>query len=310
MSLPGVRSVARRNRVWQVLIAVAAFANVLLACSAPFFLFSLVRSSIGVRGGVDVAGAVRSTLWLGGIVAVAGVAMLIGRIHKTTMTSLRARLPAPGEADRLVNIARELSIGLGIPVPAVAVIDDDAPNAIGVGLSPKRTTIAVTTGLLRLAARDEVEAVVAAELVAVARFDTAMRTTVLACTEAALGNGKNDNRAARSSTQQATGVATRLAARVAVALRQHSVDADAGTADAMTVGVTRHPDALRRVLVKLREDPRVVAADPLTAWLWFEPVLVGNDGTPERLAAVHGALDRRIARLGGPAFESTDAPRG
>lgn len=66
---------------------------------------------------------------------------------------------------RLFNIVEEMSIAAGLPkVPDIYIIDDDMPNAFATGRSPKNSAIAVTTGLLKILNRDELQGVVAHEV--------------------------------------------------------------------------------------------------------------------------------------------------
>ena len=49
---------------------------------------------------------------------------------------------------QLFNVVEELSIAAGIPLPAIYVIDDTAPNAFATGRDPEHSAVAITTGLL------------------------------------------------------------------------------------------------------------------------------------------------------------------
>src|SRR5581483_2185774 len=71
----------------------------------------------------------------------------------------------------LHHVVEALAIGEGIPKPAVYVIDDPSPNAFATGISPDRAAISVTTGLLGLMNREELEGVVGHEMSHIKNYD-------------------------------------------------------------------------------------------------------------------------------------------
>jgi heat shock protein HtpX len=71
----------------------------------------------------------------------------------------------------LYNIVEGLSMAAGIPQPKIYVIDDEAPNAFATGRDPEHASIAVTTGLLKIMKREELEGVVAHEISHIANYD-------------------------------------------------------------------------------------------------------------------------------------------
>ena len=62
------------------------------------------------------------------------------------------------------NTVENLSITAGLPMPKLFVIDDPAPNAFATGRNKDHAVIAVTTGLLPLLNKSELEGVLAHEL--------------------------------------------------------------------------------------------------------------------------------------------------
>lgn len=115
------------------------------------------------------------------IVMVAGVlaaGWLVGRLGG-------ARRPAPAEAQRMEVYVEALCLGAGLPVPQLAVIDDEAPGALAYGRGPRTATVAVTTGLLEALAPVELEGTLAHLLARIAD-GTARRDTQL-CALALLG---------------------------------------------------------------------------------------------------------------------------
>ena len=90
-----------------------------------------------------------------------------------------ARLPEGYESERLEVSVEALCLGAGLPVPQLAVIDDEASTALVYGRGPRTATIAVTTGLLRSVPPAELEGTLAHLLARVAD-GTARRDTHLA----------------------------------------------------------------------------------------------------------------------------------
>ena len=65
----------------------------------------------------------------------------------------------------LYNIVEEMSLAAGMgKVPKVYIIDDPAPNAFAAGMTPDKSIVAVTSGLLNMMTRDELQGVVAHEI--------------------------------------------------------------------------------------------------------------------------------------------------
>ena len=69
------------------------------------------------------------------------------------------------------NTIEEMSIAAGIPVPKAYIIDDLDPNAFATGMSPDRSSIAVTRGLLNLLNRDELQGVASHEMSHIKNYD-------------------------------------------------------------------------------------------------------------------------------------------
>ena len=74
-----------------------------------------------------------------------------------------------------------LSIAANIPVPKAYVIEDPSPNAFATGRDPQHASVAVTTGLLKILNREELEGVLAHEIAHIKHYDIRfmMLTTVL-----------------------------------------------------------------------------------------------------------------------------------
>jgi len=79
----------------------------------------------------------------------------------------------------LYRIIENLCITAGLPTPKIYIIDDPAPNAFATGRNAEHAVIAVTTGLLNLLDRSELEGVIAHELAHIGNKDMLLQTIVV-----------------------------------------------------------------------------------------------------------------------------------
>ncbi len=83
------------------------------------------------------------------------------------------------EYAELHRVVENLAITAGLPKPKVYIINDPSPNAFATGRDPKHSAIAVTTGLLNILDRSELEGVLAHELSHIGNRDTLVMTVVV-----------------------------------------------------------------------------------------------------------------------------------
>ena len=78
----------------------------------------------------------------------------------------------------LFSIVAEQASNAGLPMPKVYEIASDSPNAFATGRSPKKATVAVTTGIRQLLNREELGGVLAHEMAHVGNRDTLIMAVV------------------------------------------------------------------------------------------------------------------------------------
>jgi heat shock protein HtpX len=83
----------------------------------------------------------------------------------------RAREVGREEAPELYDIVEHLSRRAGLPMPRVAILPQDQPNAFATGRNPEHAVVAATQGILKILDRDELEGVMAHELAHVKHRD-------------------------------------------------------------------------------------------------------------------------------------------
>jgi len=229
----------------------------------------------------------------GGTVGVAvGLAMALGLSFTSYFSSMSLALSSTGakpasreQYPQLYNVVEGVSIAAGVPMPAVYVVNDPAPNAFATGRKPEKAAVAATTGLLEKLNRDELEGVMAHEVAHIRNQDIKVMTLAVATAGSIaimtdmfwrllwFGGGRrrgsgNDNNPIAIIGIVVVAVLAPLAAamlKAAVSRRRESL------ADASAVEITRFPTGLRRALEKLDADTTVVSrTSHATSHLWVE----------------------------------------
>jgi heat shock protein HtpX len=79
----------------------------------------------------------------------------------------------------LYTLTENLSIAAGLPMPKLYVINDSVPNAFATGRNKEHGVVAVTTGLLKILEKNELEGVIAHELAHIGNRDILLQTVVV-----------------------------------------------------------------------------------------------------------------------------------
>jgi heat shock protein HtpX len=107
-------------------------------------------------------------LWTGVLLVLGGIAVFIlfQYLVGPAIVAATARLHylKPGENPWLESTVRELAEKSGVPMPKVATVPNNTPNAFVFGRSASGATLAVHDGLLKSLNQDEVRGVIAHEL--------------------------------------------------------------------------------------------------------------------------------------------------
>jgi heat shock protein HtpX len=124
-------------------------------------LLVIVGGALGGRGGMQIALVIA--------VLMNGVSYFFS--DKIALKSSGAQPVTREQLPRLYQVMERLAAKANIPVPALYVVPDMAPNAFATGRSPKHASVAVTQGLLQIMNDDELEGVIAHELSHVRNYD-------------------------------------------------------------------------------------------------------------------------------------------
>lgn len=87
------------------------------------------------------------------------------------------------------HIVQELTLSARLPMPKVYIVDDPSPNAFATGRDPEHATVSVTSGLLRIMNREELEAVIGHELSHIKNYDIRVSTLAATLSSVIIGIG-------------------------------------------------------------------------------------------------------------------------
>jgi heat shock protein HtpX len=283
----------------------AAFVVAVLCLLGFFVGYAIVGDP---SGGVAATGA---ALLLGGLISVG----TYFQGDKLVLAVSGARPVDAQAAPQLMNVVQEMAIAANVPMPAVYVIDDTAPNAFATGRDPKHASIAITTGLVEKLDREELQGVIGHELSHVRNFDIrfALIVGVMVGAIAILadfflrftfwGGGR------RGRDRDGGGGAQLIIFIIAIALAilapiiarfiQLAVSRQREyLADASAVELTRNPYGLERALAKISGDAEVLeVANRGTQHMYFTNPIKKFEERSSNLFSTHPAIVDRINRL-------------
>ncbi|HET9731378.1 MAG TPA: M48 family metallopeptidase [Acidimicrobiales bacterium] len=156
------------------------------ACMVAFFvvwvgigaLVGYIWASAGARSGTSMTGYVMAGVAVAAVFALIGIAFSVVSGARLVLAVSGAR---PADRDRylvLHDLVEALAIGAGVPKPDVYVIEDPSPNAFATGTSPQHAAITVTTGLLAVMDREELEGVLGHEMSHIRNYDVRLLLVV------------------------------------------------------------------------------------------------------------------------------------
>jgi heat shock protein HtpX len=202
------------------------------------------------------------------------------------------------DAPALYNAVESLSAKAKVPVPKIYIIPNETPNAFATGRNEDHAAVAVTSGIMKILNKDELEGVIAHELSHIKHKDILISTMAATVASAvvllsrwAVFFGSDDG--GMISTIAMAIVAPVAATVIQMALsRSREYEADAGSAK-----VSGKPEALAGALAKLSKAARLkpMDANPSTAPMFIVNPLSG--GMIMNLFSTHPPVEKRIERL-------------
>jgi heat shock protein HtpX len=227
--------------------------------------------------------------------------------NRLVLTMTGAKLIQQSDNPKLFDLIQEITIASGLPMPKVAVVIDDAPNAFATGRNPEHALIAFTTGILDVMDRDQLQGVIAHELAHVANRDTLV-SAVAATTAGAIAivsdvlarmmffGGRRENNNANPIALVVSLIILIMAPLAAVMLKSAISRKRESLADATAVSFTRNPAGLRSALEVLAADSTVVQQrSTAVAHIWIESPL--DSKSVSKMFSTHPPIQERIAVL-------------
>ena len=234
---------------------------------------------------------------------------------KLVLSLNHARPASREEFFDFYTVTENLSIAAGLPMPRLYVIDDPAPNAFATGRDEKHAVVCVTTGLLAMMTRPELEGVIGHELSHIKNRDILLMTiaVVLAGFVALaanlflrfsfFGGGRRDDRGEGGAILMILAIVGIILAPVAAKLIELAISRRREyLADASSALLTRYPEGLASALGKLGNyQAPMRSANLATAHLFindpFGKKAGGSSGWIERLFSTHPPIPDRIRAL-------------
>lgn len=209
----------------------------------------------------------------------------------------------------LHTIIENLAITAGLPKPAVYVISDPAPNAFATGRGPKNSAIAVTTGLLGMMDRSELEGVLAHELSHIGNRDILIGTVAVVLVgiismvadvfmRGMLWGGRDD-RENNSPFTLIIGIVLAILMPIIASIIQLAISRKREfLADASGAILTRYPEGLASALQKISSYKQPLRnASTATAHLYISNPFGNIAKGFANLFSTHPPTEKRIAAL-------------
>lgn len=225
---------------------------------------------------------------------------------KIVLKMYKAKEVTEHDAPELYSIVRRLAQKAEIPMPKVYIMEQDQPNAFATGRNPSHAAIAVTTGIMRILSREELEGVIGHELAHVKHRDILIGTIAATIAGAIsylaqmaqwamIFGGRHDDEEGGNPVaalvMMIVGPIAAMLIQMAIS-RSREYSADEG--GARIAGNPMHlAGALKKLHLASQRIP--LEASPATSHMFIVSPLSG--GGILKLFSTHPPIEERIARL-------------
>ena len=226
------------------------------------------------------------------------------------------------ENRELHRVLENLAITAGLPMPRFYIIDDPAPNAFATGRNAEHAVVCVTTGLLGMLDRSELEGVLAHELSHIGNRDMLVSTVAVVLVGfvsiasdifmrslwfRGVGGGDREDRGNAGAIFMIIGVALSILAPIFATMIHLAISRKREfLADASGALLTRYPDGLASALEKIGGYTQPLrTATNATAHLFLQNPFgadrenAGHTPLLVRLFSTHPPISERIRALRG-----------
>jgi heat shock protein HtpX len=261
-----------------------------------------------------LGGGSSSAVMLGLVIALVMVGGSYWFSDKLALASAKAQLISEADHPEFYGMIRDLSQRAGLPMPRVAVSPSEQPNAFATGRGPNNAVVCATRGLLQSMSRDEIEGVMAHELMHVRNRDiligsvaAAVATAISSIAQMAMfatmfaGGRDDENRPNPFAVLLVSMLAPLAASLIQMAIsRSREFEADRGAAELLGSGQSL-AQALEKIEVLATRMPMQVSPAQAQAYI-HNPLAEmharrGSGVNVSRLFSTHPATEERIRRL-------------
>ena len=217
--------------------------------------------------------------------------------------STRAQPIKDGHFSEVTQIISHLTQKEKMPMPELYVINSDQPNAFATGRNPKNAKVAVTTGILNLLNRDELEGVLAHELshiknrdILVSSIAAMLAAAVSFMSRMAFWGGGSRNR----NTHPAIIILAFIAAPIASLIIRMAISRTREFgADKTGAEISGNPLALASALEKIERYSKVpMNVNPAVSQLFIsDPLKAFSGNSFSKLFSTHPPTIERVRRL-------------
>ncbi len=228
---------------------------------------------------------------------------------RMVLWSYRAKIISESQAPDLFRIVREVSQKANLPMPKVAVVPTQTPNAFATGRNPRHAVVACTQGILNILTEDELRGVLAHEISHVSNRDILVMSVAATIAGAisylaqiAMWNSIFGGAGGRRNTSEGTAIIAivgMILAPIAAMLVQLSISRSREyKADYSGAKLLGQPLALASALQKLETANRrkpLTFGSPSSQGLFIVNPFSASSFT--RLFSTHPPIQQRIKRL-------------
>lgn len=267
-------------------------------------VFALMAAMTAVLGAVGGAVGGQSGLVMALVFAGLMNVFMYWNSSKMVLKMYKAQVVDRAQAPELYEMTDRLRQRAGLPMPTLAIAPHDQPNAFATGRNYDNAVVCVTSGLLNLVNRDELEGVIAHELAHIKNRDMLLQTVTATMAGAismlgqmALFFGGRDE---EGNSNPVAAIVMFFVAPLVAGIIQMAISRQREyKADAVGAEICGKPMALASSLQKLEAYAKRIPMDiaPAAAPLAMVNPLSGLRGGMSSLFSTHPSTEERVRRL-------------
>ena len=228
---------------------------------------------------------------------------------KIALSINHAKQIKESDNQELWHIVENLSITAGLPMPKLYLIEDASPNAFATGRNKEHAVVAVTTGLLQILEKNELEGVIAHELSHIGNRDILLSTVVVVLAgfisiianmflrSMFWGGGRSRDNENGGGIMMLIGIILSILAPIVTMLIQLAISRKREfLADASGALLTRYPEGLANALIKISKVSQPMKyANEATAHLFISNPF--GSKKVSNLFSTHPPVEARVKAL-------------